>query len=65
MLMLGQDMQRVYELLAIVVALFFPVSLVMWLVIDKFFATGDGEGHVVRQQPGRGGAFSGHTRRDA
>jgi hypothetical protein len=64
MFMLGQGMQRVYELLALVVALFFPVSLVMWLVIDKFFATGDGKGHVVRQQPGRRGAFSGHSRQD-
>ncbi|HET7100474.1 MAG TPA: hypothetical protein VFJ52_04925 [Terriglobia bacterium] len=58
-------MQRIYELLAFVVALYFPVALLTWLVIDKFFATGDGKGHVVRHQPercGRGGVFSGRSR---
>jgi hypothetical protein len=58
-------MQRVYELLAFVVALYFPVALLTWLVIDKFFATGDGKGHVVRHQPGRrghGGVFPGRSR---
>jgi hypothetical protein len=47
-------MQRIYELLAFVVALYFPVALLTWLVIDKFFATGDGKGHVARQRPVRG-----------
>lgn len=41
--------------MAFVVALYFPAALLTWLVIDKFFATGDGKGHVVRHQPGRGG----------
>lgn len=55
MFMLGHGMQRIYELLAFVVALYFPIALLTWLVIDKFIATGDGQGHVVRHQPGRGG----------
>lgn len=65
MFMLGPGMQRIYELLAFVVALYFPVALLTWLVIDKFFATGDGKGHVLRNQPGRGGrgrVFSGRSR---
>jgi hypothetical protein len=53
MFMVSHGMQRIYELLAFVVALYFPVALLAWLVIDKFFATGDGKGHVVRQQPGQ------------
>jgi hypothetical protein len=65
MFMLGPGMQRIYELLAFVVALYFPVALLTWLLIDKFFATGDGKGHVVRHQPGqsgRGGVFSDRSR---
>ena len=50
----GHEMQRIYEVLALVVALYFPIALLTWLVIDKFFATGDGKGHLVRQQPVRG-----------
>jgi hypothetical protein len=46
-------MQRIYELLAFVVALYSPVALLTWLIIDKFFATDDGHGHVVRQQAGQ------------
>jgi hypothetical protein len=53
MFMLSHEMQRVYELLALIVAFYFPVALLTWLVIDKFFATSDGKGHVVGQQPGR------------
>lgn len=65
MFLLGPWMQRIYELLAFVVALYFPVALLTWLVIDKFFATGDGKGTVVRHQSGRGsrgGVFSDRSR---
>jgi hypothetical protein len=50
MFMLSPGMQRIYELLAFVVALYFPVTLLTWLVIDKFFTSG-GEGPVLRRQP--------------
>lgn len=65
MFMLGHEMQRIYELLAIIVALYFPVSLLAWLVIDKFLAAGDGDRQVVQHQPGRGvnrRVFSGRAR---
>ena len=65
MFMAGHGMQRIYELLALIVALYFPGALLTWLVIDKFFTTGDGKGHVVRHQPGRGGVFSYRSRRGA
>lgn len=45
MLLAGPGMNRVFELLAFVVALYFPVALLTWLVIDKFFATEEAEGH--------------------
>ncbi|HET7212941.1 MAG TPA: hypothetical protein VFL79_05095 [Terriglobia bacterium] len=54
MYMLGHEMQGIYELLALIVALYFPVSLLAWLVIDKFLAAGDGDGRVVQHQPGKG-----------
>lgn len=47
---MGHGMQRIYELVAFVVALYFPAALLTWLVIDKFFATGDGKSHAVQQQ---------------
>jgi hypothetical protein len=53
MFMLSPGMQWIYELLAFLVALYFPVALLTWLVIDKFFASG-GEGHALRHQPGQG-----------
>jgi len=52
MVIVAPAMEQIYELLAFVVALYFPVALLTWLVIDKFFATSDGKGHVVRPQPG-------------
>ena len=52
MVIVAPAMEQIYEFLAFVVALYFPVALLTWLVIDKFFATSDGNGHVVRQQPG-------------
>lgn len=52
MLVLSSGTQRIYELLAFVVALYFPAALVTWLVIDKFVPTGNVKGHVVRQQLG-------------
>ena len=54
MFLMSPAMQRIYELVAFIVALYFPAALLVWLVIDKFFATGDGKGHVVQQQPGGG-----------
>jgi hypothetical protein len=53
MFLMSPGMQRIYELLAFIVALYFPAALLTWLVIDKLFATGKGKGHVVRQHPGR------------
>ncbi|TAM80100.1 MAG: hypothetical protein EPN47_16545 [Acidobacteria bacterium] len=47
-------MQWIYELLAFVVALFFPVALVTWLVIDKFFASDNTKSHALRRQTGQG-----------
>jgi hypothetical protein len=63
--LMSLGMQRVYELLAIAVALFFPASLLTWLVIDKFIATGEDTGHVGWYPPGqggRGGVFSDRSR---
>jgi hypothetical protein len=54
MFLMSPGMQRIYELLAFIVALYFPAALLTWLVIDKFFATGDGKGRPVRQHPVRG-----------
>ena len=50
MVIVAPAMQQVYELLAFVVALYFPVALVTWMVIDKFFVSGDGKAHAVRRQ---------------
>ncbi|MGA8184722.1 MAG: hypothetical protein WB819_13900 [Terriglobia bacterium] len=58
-------MQQVYELLAFVVALYFPMALLTWLVIDKFIATSDAKGQVAghpRGQGGGGGVFSDRSR---
>lgn len=68
MFMLGPAMQRIYELLALAVALYFPLALLTWLVIDKFLATGDGMRQVVRRPPGqagRGGVFPDRSRPNA
>ena len=53
MFMLSHGMQRIYEMLAFLVALYSPAALLTWLIIDKFFATGEGNVHAVRQRPGR------------
>jgi hypothetical protein len=65
MFMVGPGMQRIYELLALVVALYFPIALLTWLVIDKFIAASDAKGQVVGHPPGHGGrrsAFSDRSR---
>jgi hypothetical protein len=59
MFMVGPGMQRIYELLAIVVALYFPMALLTWLVIDKFIAASDAKGQVVGHPPGQSGHGSG------
>lgn len=51
MFLLSPGMQWVYELLAFLVALYFPVALLTWLAIDKFFASDDASGRVLRRQP--------------
>ena len=53
MFLLGPGMQRIYELLALIVALYFPFALLTWLVIDKLFSTAEGEGQAMRRQTGR------------
>ncbi|HEX5411100.1 MAG TPA: hypothetical protein VFZ27_04495 [Terriglobia bacterium] len=47
-------MQWVYELLAFLVALYFPVALLAWLAIDKFFASEEGSRQVLQPQPAQG-----------
>ena len=51
MFLLSPGMQWIYELLAFLVALYFPVALLTWLAIDKFFASDDANGQVLRRQP--------------
>jgi hypothetical protein len=53
MFLTSPAMQRIYELLAFIVALFFPAALLTWLVIDKFFATGEDRRQITRQRLGR------------
>lgn len=55
MFFLDPAMQGIYKLLALAVALFFPLTLLIWLVIDKFFITPDAKSQSVRQQPGGNG----------
>jgi len=50
MFLLSPGMQWIYELLAFLVALYFPVALLTWLAIDKFFASHDANGQVLRRQ---------------
>lgn len=57
--------QRVWEVLAFVVALFFPVALLTWLLIDKFVRTDDDGEKFARQHAGRRGrhqVLADHTR---
>jgi hypothetical protein len=50
MVIVAPAMQQVYELLAFVVALYFPVALMTWLVIDKLFVSGGGKARPVRRR---------------
>lgn len=47
-MVVAPEMKQFYDYLAFVVALYFPVALVTWLVIDKFFVSGDAKAHAVR-----------------
>ncbi len=42
--------QQIYEFLAFVVALYFPVALVTWMMIDKLFVSGGGKAHALRRR---------------
>jgi hypothetical protein len=53
MFLTSPEMQRIYELLAFIVALFFPAALLTWLVIDKFFSTGEDRREIARQRLGK------------
>jgi hypothetical protein len=60
-------MQWIYELLAFLVALYFPVALLTWLVIDKFFISG-GEGNALSRRHVQGHGkriLAGRARPDA
>lgn len=48
MVIVPPGMNKIYELLAFIVALYFPAALVAWMVIDKIFVSGDGKTHSVR-----------------
>lgn len=48
MMIVAPAMGQVYELLALLVALFFPAALVTWLVIDKFFVSSDGKSDAAK-----------------
>lgn len=50
MMIVAPAMDRVYELLALVVALYFPVAMVTWLVIDKLFISSSGKTRPVREE---------------
>jgi hypothetical protein len=67
MFMLSPGMQWIYELLAFLVGLYFPVTLLTWLVIDKFFTSG-GEANALRRRHVQGHAkrvLTGRARPDA
>ncbi|HUZ46386.1 MAG TPA: hypothetical protein VMW54_07085 [Terriglobia bacterium] len=44
--------EEVYKLLAVVVALYFPVAMLTWLVIDKLHKPSDERAEARRHQPG-------------
>lgn len=54
MMIAAPSMQGIYDVLAFVVALFFPLALLTWLVIDKFIPSGDDGNQLGTQHPGRG-----------
>ncbi len=45
---------EVYKLLAVIVALYFPVAMLTWLAIDKLHKSPDDRAEVRRQQASRG-----------
>lgn len=49
----GPAMQGIYNVLAFVVALFFPLALLTWLVIDKFMISGDDVDHLGSRHAGK------------
>lgn len=53
MLFAGSLMNRIFELLAFIVAMYFPVALLTWLVIDKFFAAEEADGRSTHPSPPR------------
>lgn len=64
MMILIPSMQGIYDVLALVVALFFPLALLTWLVIDKFIPNRDdvnrsGPKHSGREH--RSQAFADHS----
>jgi hypothetical protein len=68
MFLVTPEMNRIVELLAFIVATYFPVALLTWLVIDKFFATEKADGRSghrpqARQQPKH--TRAGHPRPEA
>lgn len=46
-------LEDIYRFLAIVVALYFPLAMLTWLVIDKLHKTGDERIDVRSEQPSR------------
>lgn len=57
----------VYKLLAVVVALYFPVAMLVWLVIDKLHKPSENRGEAHPPQPSHGRtplALSQHPPRD-
>lgn len=53
MVIVAPAMEQIYELLALLVALYFPVAMVAWLVIDKFIDPSDGKARVTKRQSER------------
>lgn len=49
MVIVAPATRQICEFLAFVVALYFPVALVAWMVIDKLFVSSDGKVHAVRR----------------
>lgn len=54
MMIAASATQQIYEVLAFVVALFFPVALLTWLVIDKFMPASDDRVRVVQRASSEG-----------
>jgi len=54
LMMVFPPLEDVYKLLAVVVALYFPVAMLTWLAIDKLHNTADDRIDARRQQPSQG-----------